>query len=207
MSFSGMPTSGDWIHQYYYQEPFAAAAHPYHDSTVVTTSASAAVPVAAAEDTLSPNSSSGATAQLNPRSCISKPARKRSRASKKTPITLLSADAANFRALVQQFTGSPRTALSFGGQRGPFNINFAAADGGGAGPVAGAQFPPPRPAPEMYPEQHEYDKFEYENIVNNPSDLHVFPPVCSNPAPNVQNLDNIFVENVSLYELLGDAFS
>ncbi|XP_062095469.1 VQ motif-containing protein 22-like [Humulus lupulus] len=53
----------------------------------------------------------------------SKPVRRRSRASKKTPTTLLNANANNFRTLVQQFTGCP-TPISFANQKGPLNLNF-----------------------------------------------------------------------------------
>ncbi|KAJ8543409.1 hypothetical protein K7X08_005932 [Anisodus acutangulus] len=38
---------------------------------------------------------------------VSKPIRKRSRASRRTPTTVLNTDTANFRAMVQQFTGGP----------------------------------------------------------------------------------------------------
>ncbi|XP_022940097.1 VQ motif-containing protein 22-like [Cucurbita moschata] len=38
---------------------------------------------------------------------VSKPVRKRTRASRRTPTTLFNTDAANFRAMVQQFTGGP----------------------------------------------------------------------------------------------------
>ncbi|XP_042429069.1 VQ motif-containing protein 22-like [Zingiber officinale] len=38
---------------------------------------------------------------------VARPARRRTRASRKTPVTLLNTDTANFRAMVQQFTGFP----------------------------------------------------------------------------------------------------
>jgi hypothetical protein len=38
---------------------------------------------------------------------VGKPARRRSRASRRAPVTLLNTDTANFRAMVQQFTGIP----------------------------------------------------------------------------------------------------
>ncbi|CAA2972206.1 Hypothetical predicted protein [Olea europaea subsp. europaea] len=50
-----------------------------------------------------------------------KPIRKRSKASKKTPTTLLNANTTNFRAVVQQFTGC-RSARPY---KGPINLNFA----------------------------------------------------------------------------------
>ncbi|XP_047974857.1 VQ motif-containing protein 22-like [Salvia hispanica] len=39
-----------------------------------------------------------------------RPIRRRSRASRRTPTTLLNTDTTNFRAMVQQFTGSPAAA-------------------------------------------------------------------------------------------------
>ncbi|CAI9760012.1 unnamed protein product [Fraxinus pennsylvanica] len=53
---------------------------------------------------------------------IHKPIRKRSKASKNTPTTLLNANPTNFRALVQQFTGC----RSAGAYKGPITLNFAA---------------------------------------------------------------------------------
>lgn len=48
------------------------------------------------------------------------PVRRRSRASKKTPTTILNASTSNFRALVQQFTGCHTRAY-----RGPIYLNFS----------------------------------------------------------------------------------
>ncbi|RLM79795.1 VQ motif-containing protein 22-like [Panicum miliaceum] len=55
---------------------------------------------------------------------VAKPARRRSRASRRAPVTLLNTDTSNFRAMVQQFTGIPP------GPYGP-----AGGGGAGAGPV------------------------------------------------------------------------
>ncbi|RLN06912.1 VQ motif-containing protein 22-like [Panicum miliaceum] len=55
---------------------------------------------------------------------VAKPARRRSRASRRAPVTLLNTDTSNFRAMVQQFTGIPP------GPYGP-----AAGGGAGGGPV------------------------------------------------------------------------
>ncbi|XP_047306889.1 uncharacterized protein LOC124910305 [Impatiens glandulifera] len=43
---------------------------------------------------------------------VSKPVRRRTRASRRTPTTLLSTDTRNFRAMVQQFTGGPSVSLA-----------------------------------------------------------------------------------------------
>ncbi|CAI9759912.1 unnamed protein product [Fraxinus pennsylvanica] len=42
----------------------------------------------------------------------SRPLRRRSRASRRTPITLLNTDTSNFRAMVQQFTGGPSSSFA-----------------------------------------------------------------------------------------------
>ncbi|KAL5741756.1 hypothetical protein ACOSP7_028488 [Xanthoceras sorbifolium] len=52
-------------------------------------------------------SSTNTQTQLSPEGRVSKPARRRSRASRRTPTTLLNTDTTNFRAMVQQFTGGP----------------------------------------------------------------------------------------------------
>ena len=94
----------------------------FSDATTLTTTSCAT----SRSNKLSPNNSFVAGDHLTPKGCISKPIRRRSRASKRTPTTLLNADANNFRYLVQQFTGCRRrsTSISFGNPRGPISINF-----------------------------------------------------------------------------------
>ncbi|KAK4440367.1 VQ motif-containing protein 22 [Sesamum alatum] len=62
---------------------------------------------------------------LFPKASVGKCIRRRSRASKKTPTTLLNANANNFRALVQQFTGCHSAPPTFRTCKGPINLNFA----------------------------------------------------------------------------------
>ncbi|KAK7399817.1 hypothetical protein VNO78_11010 [Psophocarpus tetragonolobus] len=73
---------------------------------------------------LSPSNSQTSGHQLTPniKSCAFKPIRRRSRASKRTPIILLKANTSNFRAIVQQFTGCPATTTM--SLKGPINLNF-----------------------------------------------------------------------------------
>ncbi|KAM5587078.1 hypothetical protein ABKV19_005835 [Rosa sericea] len=119
-----VPGSNEW--EKYYQKNFTAT--PMNgggiissDSTGVTTSSSAVVTDQSFIST-SPNNGG----QLTPTGSVAKPIRRRSRVSKKTPITLLNANANNFRALVQQFTGcaASSTPISFGNQKGPINLSF-----------------------------------------------------------------------------------
>ncbi|KAJ6756674.1 VQ MOTIF-CONTAINING PROTEIN [Salix purpurea] len=58
-------------------------------------------------------SSSG---RLSPEGRVAKPIRRRSRASRRTPTTLLNTDTTNFRAMVQQFTGGPSAPFAAGSQ-------------------------------------------------------------------------------------------
>ncbi|KAI3712633.1 hypothetical protein L1987_71193 [Smallanthus sonchifolius] len=70
----------------------------------------------------------GTTGQAGP-----KPIRRRSRASRRTPVTVLNASPTDFRALVQRFTGcdskdnmAPALAVNF--PKGPVNIDFTRND-------------------------------------------------------------------------------
>ncbi|XP_062106998.1 VQ motif-containing protein 22-like [Humulus lupulus] len=75
------------------------------DATVVTTAAAATELVGSGSS--SPSAAAG-TNRLSPEGGrVSKPVRRRSRASRRTPTTLLNTDTTNFRAMVQQFTGGP----------------------------------------------------------------------------------------------------
>ena len=60
---------------------------------------------------------------FSPKGCISKSVRRRSRAPRRTPATHLTANAINFRSLVQKFTGRPTTPLSSTSHRGPLTLN------------------------------------------------------------------------------------
>jgi hypothetical protein len=108
----------DQYMQFYYhnQQPFMdISMEGFSDTTLVTS------PTISSNDIfLSQND------QLAPKNNNTfKPTRKRSRASKKTPITLLNANTNNFRTLVQQFTGCPTTtAMSFSTHKGPITLNF-----------------------------------------------------------------------------------
>ncbi|KAL1808513.1 hypothetical protein DCAR_0727984 [Daucus carota subsp. sativus] len=90
-------------------------------STIVTTSFTT-------NNTSSPSKSTSlgnTDVHLNPQASVGKPIRRRSRAPRKNPTTLLNASTTNFRSLVQQFTGCQNTkATSFGSRKGPVNLSF-----------------------------------------------------------------------------------
>ncbi|KAJ6706158.1 VQ MOTIF PROTEIN [Salix purpurea] len=109
------PSSEKWVHLHQ-QAKIHGQATPsfgFSDATIVATSG--------ASDFTDPTSSitSGTGDQRL------KTITRRSRASKKTPATLINASSANFRALVQQFTGCrPNTPISLGSHKGPINLSF-----------------------------------------------------------------------------------
>lgn len=112
-------TTEQWM-QFYQQplmdESMVPPKEGFSDATVMITK-SQTIP---SEGKLSPTTSSYTTTSGH-----FKPIRRRSRASKRTPTTLLNANTTNFRALVQQFTGCPTTAMSsLGVHKGPITLNF-----------------------------------------------------------------------------------
>ncbi|GAB2231628.1 hypothetical protein Drorol1_Dr00010637 [Drosera rotundifolia] len=60
----------------------------------------------------SSSSCSASSQRLSSDGRVSKPVRRRAKASRKAPTTLLKTDPSNFRAMVQQFTGGPSTPFS-----------------------------------------------------------------------------------------------
>ncbi|KAM3193838.1 hypothetical protein ACQJBY_070462 [Aegilops geniculata] len=113
----------DWTDDLYrYDTPGLGAAA---DSTIVAASATPASPASAGSGDGSPSRAAGGA--LGPRVAGKPAARKRARASRRAPVTLLNTDASNFRAMVQQFTGIPSApagpyggapVISFGGVSG-----------------------------------------------------------------------------------------
>ncbi|OIW18935.1 hypothetical protein TanjilG_25378 [Lupinus angustifolius] len=71
------------------------------------------------------NSHTTSSSHLVPKGNIAfKPIQRRSRASKKTPITLLNTNTNNFKELVQQFTSCPITSSMSSFSKGPITLNF-----------------------------------------------------------------------------------
>ncbi|GAB2282500.1 hypothetical protein Dimus_017042 [Dionaea muscipula] len=83
---------------------------PLSDATVISTT------TMIRSSSTSTTSSTGTTGaphhQVSPDGRVSKPTRRRARASRRTPTTLLNTDPSNFRAMVQQFTGGPSSTFN-----------------------------------------------------------------------------------------------
>jgi hypothetical protein len=111
----------DWSDDLYHYAPFGAATDGAVADTTIAAAASPTSQASAGSGDGSPNRA--AAGALGPRAA-GKPsaARKRARASRRAPVTMLNTDAANFRAMVQQFTGIPAPPA------GPFSV-------GGGSPV------------------------------------------------------------------------
>ncbi|THU48519.1 hypothetical protein C4D60_Mb09t27110 [Musa balbisiana] len=100
---------GGWPHLLPPPSPLAAPSGCVSDSIVVSTTSSATVDGPA----------KGATAQQpGVEGRVSKPVRRRSRASRRTPTTMLNTNTANFRSMVQQFTGIPSGPYSSARRKG-----------------------------------------------------------------------------------------
>uniref|UniRef100_A0ACD5ZGG4 Uncharacterized protein n=1 Tax=Avena sativa TaxID=4498 RepID=A0ACD5ZGG4_AVESA len=103
----------DWSDDLYHYAPspglsLGAAMDGHGGAAVLASAANAATPTSPGSGDGSPTSAAAGTGILGPRAA-GKPsaARKRARASRRAPVTMLNTDAANFRAMVQQFTGIP----------------------------------------------------------------------------------------------------
>ncbi|KAL9314766.1 hypothetical protein ACSQ67_020218 [Phaseolus vulgaris] len=109
-------TTDQWMQ--FYQQPLMDAHDHDHDHALPPNTTSP-------PPTMPSSESNSISSQLTPKGNVCKPIRRRSRASKRTPTTLLNANTTNFRALVQQFTGCPTTAMStLGVHKGPITLNF-----------------------------------------------------------------------------------
>ncbi|CAA7030230.1 unnamed protein product [Microthlaspi erraticum] len=106
---------------------------------------------------------------------VTKPARRRSRASRRTPTTLLNTDTSNFRAMVQQFTGGP-SAMAFGSGNttSGFSLTSSSDPSAGSSQQAPWQYnfqphaPPPPQRPYMFSLSNVNPVVGYSNM-NNPN--------------------------------------
>ncbi|XWS75737.1 hypothetical protein CRYUN_Cryun01aG0117700 [Craigia yunnanensis] len=152
------------------------------------------------------NSSGG---HLSPEGRVGKPVRKRSRASRRTPTTLLNTDTTNFRAMVQQFTGSPSAPFAPGGHPGGPNFGFSF---GGRQPhvnpsslmvpPAGFQLQYQQQQPQQQHQliQHQNHPYLFSlNSNNNPGGGDLFlQRLGGNPRPNMEaGPEGFVVEGVS----------
>ncbi|KAK2651220.1 hypothetical protein Ddye_018709 [Dipteronia dyeriana] len=126
MSSETMSSPSDWAQFYQPHQTLSSSSQMLSsssginiDPTLITNIASSVTSSGGPSSTMS---------QLSPDGRVSKPARRRSRASRRTPTTLLNTDTTNFRAMVQQFTGGPGGA--------PFGSSSAVGQGGGAPPFS-----------------------------------------------------------------------
>ncbi|KAL3376637.1 hypothetical protein AABB24_003194, partial [Solanum stoloniferum] len=115
---------------YYYQQDFALENNPHEyfsDSTIITTNTQNMTIDHHHHHQYSSQISENDDIHelISPKTTAIKPVtRRRSRASKKTPTTLLTASITNFRALVQQHTGCHTCPTFKNNQKGPINLSF-----------------------------------------------------------------------------------
>ncbi|XP_035544731.1 VQ motif-containing protein 22-like [Juglans regia] len=226
------PSSSDWLPFYdrvaIERQPVLSHGAQISDATVVTTSVETDTNISSP----SSNPSFAANGQLTPKGSPSKPIRRRSRASKRTPTTLLNANTSNFRALVQQFTGCPSTAISFGNQRGPVNLNFGKANQENQRMVTSVVAPfgtnyhhqQSQSQQPVLADDHQYQRHNQQQQLllqeqqismysfgnNISSDVFVSSAPSNAPRPIVDTADHGFAvmdDNVFFHELTMDSFS
>ncbi|KAJ0028011.1 hypothetical protein Pint_36627 [Pistacia integerrima] len=122
-----MSSPGDWT-QFYQQN---VSGRPSSGISPVSDSMITSVTTSLASSSASAAAASGSNiGNLSPDGRVSKPVRRRSRASRRTPTTLLNTDTTNFRAMVQQFTGGPTAPFASGPHPGgPSGFNFGLGGG------------------------------------------------------------------------------
>ncbi|XVF81657.1 hypothetical protein PTKIN_Ptkin15bG0172900 [Pterospermum kingtungense] len=159
----------------------------------------------------------GGGGHLSPEGRVGKPVRRRTRASRRTPTTLLNTDTTNFRAMVQQFTGSPTAPFPTSAHPGGPNIGFSFGGRQALLNPAGSLMVPPaggfhlqyqhhhhqqqQQQQPQFQHQHQPYMFPLNNNINNPSgagDL-FFQRLGGNPRPNMEaaGSEGFVVEGVS----------
>ncbi|XP_054819680.1 VQ motif-containing protein 22-like [Prosopis cineraria] len=168
-----MPASNDWFQ--FYQQPqdfHGVPSSSISDATAVTTVVSTAgvttssSPLIPMLNSTSSAASTSTTTHLSPEGRVAKPIRRRSRASRRTPTTLLNTDTTNFRAMVQQFTGGPSApfaptpsssglaSLGFGFGLGPRQAHISPTGGLMVGPPPAGYHLQPQQQPQIFQQQN-----------------------------------------------------
>ncbi|XP_011032036.1 PREDICTED: uncharacterized protein LOC105130986 [Populus euphratica] len=211
--------SSDWVqlHQQASMHGQATSSFGFSDATIVD------VPSGASDHSINPSSSSITSStgdqRLTTQGCVSKPVTRRSRASKKTPATLINASTANFRALVQQFTGCPpSTSISFGGHKGPINLNFGlgsaqnhSCDTAETEPLGNSSYH--RPSQMQRPRQNAQQLHQDQGCnvsLDNLPNSNAYFSVSSDLGPHLEmpaDYGLFNMDDIALQELVNDSFS
>ncbi|KAL2524788.1 vq domain-containing protein [Abeliophyllum distichum] len=162
-----MSNSTDWMHIYQHNLSGQSQNTPSFNGSVsesVTVSATAGA-TAAQQSNLSPSYSN-----LNMEGGrVSRPMRRRSRASRRTPITLLNTNTSNFRAMVQQFTGGPSSSFASRPEySNGINFGFGVGTQQSMNPSAGM-------APSGFHVQYQRPQQQYQN-----QQQHIFSSLNNN---------------------------
>ncbi|KAL4323594.1 hypothetical protein GQ457_11G004490 [Hibiscus cannabinus] len=195
-----MSTPTDWSH--FYQQNLSNQEPVFGHATTAAANAVGSVPA---------SSSGGGGGHLSPEGRVGKPARKRSRASRRTPTTLFNTDPTNFRAMVQQFTGGPSFAQGSGSGSGsarPGGPGFGFSFGGRqphlnpgslTAPPVGFQLQYQQQQHQLMQQQNQAYMFSLDNNDNNlragaRAGDHLFQSLGGNPRANMEAGSEGFVE-------------
>ncbi|RHN69024.1 hypothetical protein MtrunA17_Chr3g0120291 [Medicago truncatula] len=199
------PPSNEFF-QFYHQN-FPNQTPPYTSIATNTTPASTLPP----ESTMMNPSSPTSASNLGPsEGRVSKPIRRRSRASRRTPTTLLNTDTTNFRAMVQQFTGGPIAPFAAAATSSS-PPNFSTLAGLGLGPRAShpmnqAIMSHPFYQQQLQQQQQQQQYQQHYNMysgnvntqVGGDHDNMFFQRIMSNPRPtnNDNNINNVVSDHI-----------
>ncbi|KAJ4975410.1 hypothetical protein NE237_000516 [Protea cynaroides] len=131
------------------------------------------------------SAATGNPTHLNAEGRVSKPSRRRSRASRRAPTTLLNTDTTNFRAMVQQFTGVPSAPFTTGSQTdATSNFNFGL--GSGQQHLSRATIMAPSSGYHLQQQQFQQQQQQYMLSMNNTSDVYLQRFSNGNQRPNME---------------------
>ncbi|KAK1405291.1 VQ domain-containing protein [Heracleum sosnowskyi] len=166
MSDTMSSPTDNWAQYYQHNAPAKPAglfiSNQVSDATTVST------------NTISSASGGG----LSPEGRVSKPVRKRSRASRRTPTTLLNTDTANFRAMVQQFTGGSLASFPSTGPTStssyPIGTNFSLGIGTGQQYANPNAVMVPRPGYNISQVQQQLQQQQHQFLFSKNDDHHAY---------------------------------
>ncbi|XP_058072131.1 uncharacterized protein LOC131221060 [Magnolia sinica] len=200
----------DWVQFYQGQGQGSGRqmAHPHSSAmfgrapmvaeAIVTTTTTATT-----ASSISSGTMNSATTHLNNETRGGRPARRRSRASRRAPVTLLNTDTTNFRAMVQQFTGVPTAPFQSTVHPSGPNFEFGSHDR-----RLGTMGPPARPYyhHHLYSHQHQQQQHQQqqqqhqlrqeESMFSVGHGTDVYHPGFGNPRPHLE-ISQGFLESLS----------
>ncbi|RDX69544.1 VQ motif-containing protein 22, partial [Mucuna pruriens] len=188
-----MSAPNDWLQ--FYNQNLTPSIPGFTSNTIATPTTSVITETSPPPD-MSNSSPSGST-HLSPEGRVTKPTRRRSRASRRTPTTLLNTDTTNFRAMVQQFTGGPSAPFAPTPSSTPqvlpnlIGFGFPSRPGPSLSPTTLVMASPPISFHHLQQQQHMFQPQNQQyNLYSDGGDNMFFQRLSNNPTSNVVRNNN-----------------